>query len=149
MILFLDFDGVLRRKQAPLYRLEAPLVDRLAALLRSYPEVRIVVSSSWKDAFTMDEIRKHFPEDMARRISGRIPTLAVVNSHPRFAEVKAYLRRAGVQEPWVAVDDDPLAFPASAPVVRVDATVGLDEVAVEALRRHFEAGRRQSPESRS
>jgi hypothetical protein len=46
MLLFLDSDGVLRRTQAPLYKLEPALVARLAALLDEYPEVRVVVTSS-------------------------------------------------------------------------------------------------------
>jgi hypothetical protein len=34
-LIFLDFDGVLRRKDAPLYKLERPLVARFEETLRS------------------------------------------------------------------------------------------------------------------
>lgn len=117
MLLFLDFDGVLRRKHAPLYRLEASIVERLAAVLREYPEVRIVVTSSWTDAYSLEHIRGLFPADIAARILGKTPRDKSATEHTRHREVAAYLRRLGVATLWVALDDDPLHYPKHAPLV--------------------------------
>ena len=141
MLLFLDFDGVLRRKQAPLYRLEASLVERLAAVLREYPEVGIVVTSSWTDAYSLDHIKGLFPSDLALRILGKTPRVRGDVEHARYREVLAYLRRSGMATPWVALDDDPLHYPENAPVVLLDPETGLDAEGVLALKRHFETAR--------
>lgn len=63
MFLFLDFDGVLHPE--PLYG-DGELFCRLPlleALLREFPEVSIVVSSTWRDTRTVEELRKLFSAD--------------------------------------------------------------------------------------
>jgi HAD domain in Swiss Army Knife RNA repair proteins len=49
-LIFLDFDGVLRRKDAPLYKLERPLVARFEETLRAIPDASVVITSSWREA---------------------------------------------------------------------------------------------------
>ena len=126
MLLFLDFDGVLRRKQAPLFRLEAALVERLVGLLREYPAVEIVVTSSWTDAYPLEQIKRLFPSDIAARIVGKTTRASINDDHARYNEVLAYLDRSAESNPWVALDDDPLNFPGAAPVILVNPEQGLD-----------------------
>jgi len=126
-VLFLDIDGVLRRRGAPLYRLEAPLRDAFEALVRDLPEVQTVISSTWREGFSLAEIREHFSPDVAERIVGTTPIASVREGHSRHREVLAYLKRRGLErETWVAIEDDPEHFPASAPVVLVDPDMGFD-----------------------
>jgi hypothetical protein len=141
MLLFLDFDGVLRRKQAPLYCVEQTLLDRLVVSLREYPEVSVVITSSWTEAFSLEDIKRLFTSDNSSRILGETPRVQTLSEHRRHIEVSAYLRRAGLAQEWVAVDDDPLNYPPQAPVVLVDPGTGLDAAAVAALERYFNEAR--------
>jgi len=141
MLLFLDFDGVLRRKQAPLYRMEAALVERLAGLLREYPEVEVVVTSSWTDAHPLKHIKDLFPPDIASRIVGKTVRGPNNDDHARYGEVLVYLRGVAGSVPWVALDDDPLHYPEHAQVVLVNPEQGVDVGCVESLRLHFENAR--------
>jgi hypothetical protein len=141
MLLCLDFDSVLRRTQAPLYCLEQTLLDRLVVSLREYPEVSVVITSSWTEAFSLEEIKRLFPADIALRILGQTPRVQTQSEPRRHLEVGAYLRCAGLAQEWVAVDDDPLNYPPHAPVVLVDPGTGLDAAAVAALERYFNEAR--------
>ena len=140
MLLFLDFDGVLRRKQAPLYKLERALVERLAELLREYPEVEVVVTSTWTDAFSLKQIKDLFPQYISSRIVGKTERTLRNDDHARYNEVLAYLH--GVPKTaWVALDDDPLHYPGHTPLVLVNPAHGIDVSCVELLKNHFEKAR--------
>jgi len=67
-LLFLDFDGVLHDVDAPQIEYEGRGLTitgaglfrhapRLAALLAAYPDVRVVISSSWSMHFSVDELK--------------------------------------------------------------------------------------------
>jgi|SRR5215471_618472 len=137
MLLFLDFDGVLRRKQAPLYKLESDLVQLLIGLLREYSRVEVVVTSSWTDAYPLNQIKELFPRDISLRIVGKTTRRSSQDEHARYREVLAYLDRFADPPPWVALDDDPLNYPDHAAVVLVDPGQGLDDSSVKSLRDHF------------
>ncbi len=124
LTVFLDIDGVLRRNSAPKYKLEAPLVTKLGHWIRvQEKEVELVISSTWKDAFPLDEIRSMFPLALRVKIVGRTPTLTG-GDYPRFDEVKAYNIKHGVEE-WIAFDDQPDLFPPGLPnVVAIDGEIG-------------------------
>ena len=132
-IIFLDFDGVLRRKGSPLYQLETDLVNNLEEILRSAPDVKIVITSSWRQAYGLNEMRRLFSEDIAARIEGVTPSSLDMQGFYRYREVLAYLKRFHAPEaPWVAIDDDPEHYPSHAPVLIVDPSRGLDaEIAAE------------------
>src|SRR5205809_682608 len=108
MILFLDFDGVLRRSSAPRYQLENRCREPFEALMREYPDVRIVITSSWREAYSLAQIKGHFSADIAGRILGVTPIAQDRHGCYRHREVLAFLKRGNLEsEPWVAVDDDP------------------------------------------
>ena len=48
MFIFLDFDGVLRRKQSPLYKLEEDCLRTFENAVRLLPNAQIVITSSWR-----------------------------------------------------------------------------------------------------
>ncbi|MDP2370318.1 HAD domain-containing protein [Rhodoferax sp.] len=116
MILFLDFDGVLH----PQYEGQAVPVDvafcnlsRFEAVMRDFPHVEIVISSTWREQFDLDNLRARFAPDIAARITGT--TLLSCQAPPpslvellarREWEIANWLRaldRSG--EPWIALDD--------------------------------------------
>lgn len=135
-VLFLDFDGVLRRNDSPLYKLEFELVNNLEKSLRAAPAVKIVITSSWREAFGLDELRSLFSADIATRIEGCTPTSLDLHGFYRYREVLAYLKRFHtLQTPWIAIDDDPEHYPNYAPVLLVDPSEGLDNEATTELSR--------------
>jgi hypothetical protein len=121
VLIFLDFDGVLRRKDAPLYRFEKPILAAFEAVVRRIQNAEIVVMSSWREVVELAELRKLFSTDVAARIVGVTPFVP----HGRYREILAYLKQNGAEgRRWVAVDDDPLSYPRGAPLVLVDPAKG-------------------------
>lgn len=127
MLIFLDFDGVLRRQGSQLYRLETNLVNNLEVIVRELPEVEIVITSSWREVYGLSSLRSHFSSDIADRIVGVTPLSRDVQDFYRYREILAYLKHFHtLQTPWLAIDDDPEHFPPHAPVLIVDPAKGLD-----------------------
>ena len=136
-VLFLDFDGVLHPEGSevdlPFCRL--PLLE---AWLRRRTNVDVVVSSSWREAHPLHELRGFFAEDLRTRIVDVTPQLrrdewpqvdlhapgeAV---HQRHIEVLRWLAGVGEPRSWAALDDQAdLYRPGTREVVLCDATVGL------------------------
>ena len=102
-VLFLDFDGVTHAKPS-----DAPYssahyfehVPALARVLEAFPEVNIVVSSSWQRDYTLTELAYQL-EPLQPRVIG-------VTGHQdlgeRYREIVA--AAADLRRPWVAIEDD-------------------------------------------
>ena len=74
MILFLDFDGVLHRFGDRITDY-CRFLPRLEAVLRDYPDVKIVVSSDWRKHHTLEELHGFFFADIGKRVVGLTPVL--------------------------------------------------------------------------
>jgi HAD domain in Swiss Army Knife RNA repair proteins len=114
IVLFLNIDGCLRRTSAPKYQLEGHLVENLerfvADLERKEP-VRIVITSTWKTAIGLDEIRSRFTPSLRIKIVGATPSFPASDGS-RHQEILTYLRLNGLERAkWIAIDDDPFGFP--------------------------------------
>jgi HAD domain in Swiss Army Knife RNA repair proteins len=134
MLIFLDFDGVLRRRDSPSYRLEGPLLDAFEGAVRRVHDGEIVVTSSWRKVMGLSELRTLFSPDIAPRVVGVAPIVGFREDFPRYREVLAYLKqRDGEWLPWIAVDDDELAYPSGAPVVVVNPNFGFGAAEAERL----------------
>lgn len=134
MLIFLDIDGVLRRKQSPLYHLDAACLRAFERVIRSLPDVQIVISSTWREAFTLDQMLGLFSPDIARRIIGVTPIAPKHDDHYRYQEVLAYLRlNRREKDPWLALDDDPLHYPRLNNVLLIDGEQGFDSDAAQRL----------------
>jgi hypothetical protein len=142
MILFLDFDGVLHPE--PCYD-QTMLFCRRSLLedcLRDFPDVQIVITSTWRERHSFDALRALFATDIAARIIDVTPQwsdlldLRSSMSYMRQVEVMGWLRQNG--EPWtqwVALDDKPWLFkPFLSNLVTCDGEVGLDEGVLQKLR---------------
>lgn len=139
MILFLDFDGVLHHENVILkcchptarrylnphesrfLTREGKLVkginmfeqaERLAAALKLFLKVQIVISSTWREHFNPDALLRFLPTSLAARVIGQTPhcdKFGGVGS--RLNEALAYLEGNGVAgEPWIALDDQAQLF---------------------------------------
>jgi hypothetical protein len=146
MILLLDFDGVLHPEgEDRVLNCGADFcfVPRLEALLREFPWVKIVISSSWREQLLYKTLLKPFSSDIRARILGATP-------HSGFGLPLPYRKREGetlawlqihhlIEEPWVALDDAEWQFDRCKDhlVVR-GSLVGFDDKASAELRTRFE-----------
>lgn len=111
-------------------------MQRFEECLRAIPGAEVVISSSWREAFSRAEMRRSFSPDIAERIVGVTPVSERREGPYRHREVLACLKRRGLEETgWVAVDDDPELYPAGSPVLLVDPSQGFDSEAAAGLLR--------------
>lgn len=116
MILFLDFDGVLHPvgSSPQDYFCRLPLLQRF--LLEEAGGWRIVISSSWREYFEVDELKSHFAQELRPRILGATPPSddrrlravwgAQAQLFPREVEIRQYLSvRHPQARDWLALDD--------------------------------------------
>lgn len=108
MILFLDIDGVLHPDPPqPDQRLRS--LPRLVEVLRDFPQVEVVISSLWREHFTLDQLRDLFPAEIRSRIIDVTPIAERVDGWlpaRREGEILEWLESTGrIGEPWLALDD--------------------------------------------
>ena len=106
--LFLDFDGVLHSATRPgVVFTQVQLLEQALAGSRC----QLIISSSWRFHYSLDELKKRLPDSLAEWVVGTTgPALAV--KHPRYQEIKAYLDQRGKPlANWRALDDAVLEFP--------------------------------------
>jgi hypothetical protein len=135
VLIFLDFDGVLRRKQSPLYRLDVDCLHVFENAVRMLPGAQIVITSSWREAFSLAEMRRLFSSDIAERIVGVTPTEWSREDQYRYREVLSFLKRNGhISSRWIALDDEAFHYPPGFDnLVLVDGSRGFDAEAAERL----------------
>lgn len=132
MILFLDIDGVLHpdsvylERRRPVLRGPGHLFmwcDSLIEALEPWPDVSIVLSSSWVRFRGYDRTRDALPAALRDRVIGatyhtamsrrppeeggfRLP-LSWWDNHTRYEQILGYVRRAGLTDTeWLAIDDN-------------------------------------------
>ncbi|MBK6595436.1 MAG: hypothetical protein IPG23_23505 [Burkholderiales bacterium] len=133
-VLFLDFDGVMH----PEFFHESKHFVHLGTfetMIRAAPHVELVISSTWRQKRSLNELKALFTADVAARIIGTTPLYAQLEDVPdalvgyeREAECRNWLRQQGrTAQEWLAVDDRSWNFrPFNPHVFLVDGEVGLD-----------------------
>ena len=141
ILVFLDFDGVMHPAgcQTSRYFCQRDLFE---AVMREHPSAGIVITSTWRHAYPMAEIRRFFSPDIAQRIVGKTPTHEdETDEHIRYREIRALLQHpkvAGAR--WIAVDDSDFEFPEGCPnLVLCDSDRGFDDEAAQSLRERLKA----------
>lgn len=139
-VLFLDFDGVLH----PLKSGEAGRFVRMPAFeawARTHPAVEIVISSTRRQIFPFETIRRFFSADLRPRIIGVTPIVVVEAEYKRHHEIGVWLRKNERNSAlWVALDDSADRFPPGCPnLVLCDPARGFDEEIAARLTRAFAA----------
>lgn len=133
-VLFLDFDGVMHPEFCHESKHFVHL-DTFETVIRAAPHVELVISSTWRQKRSLDELKALFTADVAARIIGATPLYAQLEDVPdalvgykREAECKNWLRQHGrTAQEWLAVDDRSWNFrPFNRHVFLVDGEVGLD-----------------------
>lgn len=109
-MLFLDFDGVTHPEGAGQKRLFEHL-PAIESVLLAHPQVRVVVSSTWRLLRPVEELRRLFNPLLARQIVGKTPWIDDGHAFPRERECIQWLRsHAAPWTTWVALDDRPWLF---------------------------------------
>ncbi|MDC6296225.1 HAD domain-containing protein [Ralstonia pseudosolanacearum] len=123
-VLFLDYDGCLHADDVylvdgvPVMRRDGAQIfehaNLLAELLDPYPQVEIVLSTSWVAKFSLIRTKLYLPEVLQPRVVGttyeyRTDKLEWIELS-RFDQVMRYVRGKNLQS-WLALDDDNSYWP--------------------------------------
>lgn len=126
-LIFLDFDGVLRRVTSNPSRFDQDCLEHFESAVRQCPVSKIVITSTWRLAMPQKELRGRFSPDVAARIVGVTPENFEEETYERYAEIRAFLEERKLTAlPWLAIDDDPAHFPKGSPVLFTDPPKGFD-----------------------
>jgi hypothetical protein len=132
-VLLLDFDGVTHPIGGqPGATLPFVYLPALEDLVRKWADVHIVISSSWREHHTLEELREFFSEDLRQRVIGVTPLIQCeAGRGQRQKECHAWLRLNAPEAAWIAIDDEALHYDESSdPVVICDPLKGLSDPAV-------------------
>lgn len=112
-VLFLDFDGVLHPEDGlASKRFVFQELDRLEAVLEDYPEVSIVLSTSWQLLSSLDRLKTAFRPEFRDRIEGGTGDLNPESySYNRGLLAQRWMAKWGKGRRWLSLDDDARAFP--------------------------------------
>lgn len=105
--LFLDFDGVLHTHSGKRFS----LVNDFAKVIKKFPQVKIVFSTSWREYATVEFLSSYLPEEIQEQCVGMTPWFKGDIKHIRYQEIQKYLQDNNIQESWIAVDDLAVLFP--------------------------------------
>jgi hypothetical protein len=139
LILFLDFDGVLHPKGAggaAEHFSRRPLLEALL-LEAACADVRVVITSTWREAYSLAKLRQFFCAELQPRIIDRTPVLEDLDAdHLRYREIRAWLNRHPEVKRWWALDDDRQGFPEAqlARIVLTDPDQALSAANIASLR---------------
>ncbi|HYB51328.1 MAG TPA: HAD domain-containing protein [Burkholderiaceae bacterium] len=135
MILFLDFDGVLHPDPCPDKGRLFENAQRLADTLAQFPEVAIVLSTSWRNVRPENELLEPLPATLRVRVLGITPRFGEFTAaasripYRRHAECEQWLISNDMADsPWWALDDRAYWFaPYCENLIQCDAQRGFDE----------------------
>lgn len=147
-VLYLDFDGVLHPENVWRRRGWGPTVasppghrvfehaELLAVLLKPYPDIRIVLSTSWVRVFrSVRKVARRLPDELRGRVVGatyhREMSAEAFQGMPRGMQVWADVLRR-LPEAWIALDDTDEGWPerCRAHLVHADPVFGISAPAV-------------------
>jgi len=135
--IFLDLDGVLVR-ESPLnstkisalkeeVNFTPECLKQFENILRQFHNYRIVISSSWKELFTLSEIKSRFSPDIAVNVVGVTPNDDDPSAFYRYREVLQYLKNHQLEDVfWIAIDDIREHYPHNITVIVTNAEIGFN-----------------------
>lgn len=125
MFLFLDFDGVLHPTSgASLFNPKS--MRELEIVLEKFPMISIVITSSWREEKSAEELIALLGPCLGKRVVGTTPIIDDPFLHnPRYHEVCTYIESVtDYDKSWVAVDDEQGNYPEGSSVVITDRRLG-------------------------
>lgn len=113
IIVFLDFDGVLhyffpkkdKSDEENAYFYFLPNFESAIRELDNEINFKIIISSSWREMKTLEEIKSYFSDDIADKIIGVNPVFDKNMDFVREEESISWLSTNASDENWIAIDD--------------------------------------------
>lgn len=137
MILFLDFDGVLHSaSNAVGHRDDFNKLPLLQNWLRKYPEIDVVISSSWRELMKIGALREIFSEDLRHRVVDTTPIISLDSEmqYYRYEEILTWIKLNNYQGLWFALDDATHEFPPFFDrLIVCQKNIGIDESVIKKL----------------
>lgn len=156
-IIFLDYDGVLHPDAAYMYKGKPELRadgalfmwgPHLEQLLSPYPDVKIVLSTSWVRELRFSRAKGYLPPSLQAKVIGAtwhssmrmsedlrpLQRMTWWDLAPRYRQIKRYVERAGLVD-WLAIDDHPDEWAEADHhhLVKTDSSKGLSDPLVQKL----------------
>lgn len=132
-ILFIGFDGVLHPRTSGTFR----HLPTLEEVLGAYPEIRVVISSTWKHSHELADLRGWFSPGFAHRVIGTTPDLAA-GPGSRQREIEQWPRQNPTAQ-WLALDDESRLFDSDCVWAHLtELSTGLTSSDFRALEGHFQ-----------
>jgi len=136
-VVFIDFDGVTHPEPCFQDNVFCRL-DKIVAVLNRHPEVDVVISSSWRMQYAMDELQEFLSPISAHRIVGVTPSIktpspdwlpGAVPEFERQWEIESWLKaNRPWGTPWIAIDDRAQWFaPDCVDLLLTDKTTGFTD----------------------
>lgn len=141
-VVYLDYDGVLHSDEVYWYRKQGIVVkgdhklfaaaDILESILTPYPELQIVLSTTWVRVLTYYKAAKRLSPDLRNRLRGATwhsgMNLAWWNTLTRYEQIANHASRHAIVC-WLAIDNDANGWPLaeSRHLVRTKDSIGLLE----------------------
>ena len=124
-ILFLDFDGVLHPTSATPEELFTKSNELMKCLLPFCHDCKIIISSSWRLHYSINELRELISPELDEMIDGKTGD-PFIGQWPRYNEIKEYLKLHSPFANWRALDDSFLEFPPDCPeLIKCNPNTGL------------------------
>lgn len=135
MILFLDFDGVLH--PAPNNNsTDFSALPLFETWLREHEQVKLVISSSWREIMSLDVLKAIFSADLHDRVIDKCPIIEFIGTEElwRHKEIMEWIRINEYTGHWLALDDRVSAFPKSLyQLIACQTKIGIDSKVLEEL----------------
>ena len=137
--IFMDFDGVTH----PWGEVEDfRCLPRIEAVVREFPEARIVIASDWRMLFSMQKLMARFSEDVRPQIAGATPHMLPKTGAElhglREREAMLWLAQheaSAADAHWCAIDDAPGNWLSRSRLILTDFKRGFTVEDADALRR--------------
>ena len=117
----------------------------LEAVLRDFPETRVVISSDWRTLFSLPKLVARFSEDIRPRVIDVTPTIFPRNPNELYGlrerEARQWLAAKAPTAEWLAVDDAPGNWPTRPRLVLTDFKQGFTDEDAGRMRRMLDAFR--------
>ncbi len=136
MYIFLDVDGVLNTETdwaRKVYSLNQNCINAFHRLLKSVPDPKIVLSSTWRNGIARDGSTAVHIDDLKRALEptyiSELDKTAVSPDGSRSKEIDFYLRRHP-HDAYLILDDDPTLFSQGAKTAHLyltDAKTGITD----------------------
>lgn len=109
LVIFLDFDGVFHPLIDGKKFQDLPEFQKIIEKYNNHFNFNIVISSSWKDKYNLEELKKFLPNTISQYVIDTTPSFPNQDGS-RYQESQEWLTKNPDWEYWLAIDDDHYAW---------------------------------------